>query len=204
MHELKKNLEDVIEIEGRLITIAKEELSKGKECVDTKEYGEVIDMIKDLASAKKDCLEACYYATVTEAMDDVGEEYERMGYNNRRYSSGRYAPKGRGHISGFTPTVSQMPYVRDYIDDPERFREGMRKMGYSDHRMNRPMDMYRESKRYYHESKDPEAKREMEAHASEHIGETLTSIREIWDDADPKMRMKLKEDISKLVRDMDV
>lgn len=217
MYDLMKRLEDICVIEDQFVTIVQGEMAKGKECVDTKEMGEVIDMIKDLADAKKNCLEACYYASVIEAMNDVEDYPEgRMGYDHWRYSSGRYAPKGRGHRSGFTPTTMQMPYMQRYLNDPEAFKDGMRKMGYDNGRgsmggdgygrygyTHHPIDMYRDTKRYYHETKDAEAKRQMEAHASEHVGETLTSIREIWEDADPKMRMKLKEDFQKLVRDMD-
>lgn len=223
MHDLKKRLEDVMYIKDRLISFTKEEIDKGKDCIDTKELGEVVDMIKDLADAEKNCLEACYYMAATEAMEEAEDDYPEgpMGYDRYRYRSGRFAPKGRGHISGFTPTTMQMPYIYDYIHDPEHFRNEM-KDGYRSQSGNRmtsrpngggygrygytphPIDMYRDSKRYYHETKDAEAKRQMEEHASEHVGETLTSIREIWEDADPKMRMKLKEDFSKLIRDMNV
>lgn len=209
MHELKKRLEDVIELEGKIIDISKQILGKGWECVPTAEYGQVIDMIKDLADAKKNCLEACYYSAVIEAMNET-EEYPEgsMGYDNWRYSTGRYAPKGRGHRSGFTPTMMQEPYIHRYLNDPEGFKNEMRKMGYNDHggyTEHHPIDRYHEAKRYYHENRnDPDAKRQMEASASEHVGETLSSIREIWDDADPKMRVKLKEDFTKLIRDMDI
>lgn len=55
-------------------------------------------------------MEAAYYENVTEAMEnyeaDGGEG--RMGYDRWRYSSGRFAPKGRGTY-GYVPMHTDMP-----------------------------------------------------------------------------------------------
>ena len=54
----------------------------------------------------------------------------RMGYDNWRYSSGRFAPKGRGHYSGFTnPYISipkpimtdRMGYYEEYVEAKEHY-----------------------------------------------------------------------------------
>lgn len=94
-----KKLEDVSEMKHQLIEAAKAQFAQGVECVDTEEMGEVVDMIKDLASAEKSCMEAAYYELVCEAMqgDDAA------GYDRWRYSSGRFAPKGRGSVRGYLP-----------------------------------------------------------------------------------------------------
>lgn len=97
-----EKLKDISEMKHTLIEAARTQLAQGIESVDTEEMGQVIDMIKDLASAEKSCMEAAYYELVCEAMD--GGESERMGYDRWRYSSGRFAPKGRGHVSGYLPT----------------------------------------------------------------------------------------------------
>lgn len=228
MHDVMAKMEEIRELKNTLLQAVKTEVAKGVQCVDTKEAGEVIDMVKDLAEAEKCCMEACYYSKVVEAMTDDEEVY---GYNNRRYKNGRYAPKGRGSMMGYNPTMMQMPYIMDYLDDPEEFEY---RMGYSgqggrgssrggnrsqsgsrmsggsygydggEGRYGAPYMRYRDSRRYYTETHSPEAKEDMNAYASEHVGDTLTSIREIWKDADPSMRRKLKEDFTKLVDEMKV
>lgn len=95
-----EKLKELNELKHTLIEAAKMEAAKGIENINTEEMGEVVDMIKDLASAEKDCMEACYYETVTDAMS--GED-ERAGYDRWRYASGRFAPKGRGTRTGYTP-----------------------------------------------------------------------------------------------------
>ena len=82
MHKLHEMLEKIEE------TMA-EQLNKGIDNVDTKEFGDVADIYKDLMCAKKDYLEACYYKTVIEAMneydpeDEKSEDYE--DFDMRRY-----------------------------------------------------------------------------------------------------------------------
>lgn len=109
------------------------ELEKGVECVNTKEFGEVVDMIKDLAEAE-------YKARISKAMEKAedeeeaeekymmkrfkeeygDEEGERRYYDDYRYKrSGRFAPKGRG---SYMPRrgYEEPPY---YHMSPEMYRE---------------------------------------------------------------------------------
>lgn len=119
------------------------ELEKGVECVNTKEFGEVVDMIKDLAEAE-------YKARISKAMekaedeeeaeekymmrmlkdeykdeyskyrDMYGEDADKRFYDNYRYkTSGRFAPKGRG---SYMPRrgYDEPPY---YHMSPEMYRE---------------------------------------------------------------------------------
>lgn len=109
------------------------ELEKGVECVNTKEFGEVVDMIKDLAEAE-------YKARISKAMEKAedeeeaeekymmkrfkeeygDEEGERRYYDDYRYKrSGRFAPKGRG---SYMPRrgYDEPPY---YHMSPEMYRE---------------------------------------------------------------------------------
>lgn len=230
MHEIMMKLEEIRQLKNTLLDAVKAEVAKGVQCVDTKEAGEVVDMIKDLAEAEKCCMEACYYTKIVEAMDEAGEE-DIYGYNNRRYSNGRYAPRGRGRVMGFSPTMMQMPYMEDYLTSDtqdsdfrmeysggNRSQSGSRgsygggsnsggRMGYSygyDDRYGMPYRQWQDSRRFYTETHSADAKRDMDTYASEHVGDTIASIREIWKDADPTMRRKLKEDFSKLVKEMEV
>lgn len=128
--------------------------------VNTEEAGEVIDMIKDLCEAKEKVAKTCYYKSIVKAMEKAEEDEEkyaefekhmmesgddgqwgRMGYDRWRYKSGRFAPKGRGHRSGYTPYLYMMDDMYDdeeYMDVPEMMNY---RMGYSAGRGgNRCMD----------------------------------------------------------------
>lgn len=119
------------------------ELEKGVECVNTKEFGEVVDMIKDLAEAE-------YKARISKAMEkaedeeeaeekymmkrfkeEYGEEDgERRYYDMYRYKNGRFAPKGRGMRRGY----EEPPYYHMTPDmykerDPEYWRDLDRSKG---------------------------------------------------------------------------
>lgn len=123
-----KNIHSMIE---KLSEVAKCELDKGIENVDTKEMGEVAEIIKELSEAE-------YYAKISKAMDEAeyGEDYdymgaydehERKGYKGqRRDSRGRYMSR-RGYESRMMPDM-------DY-DEMERMRDMDRvsygRMGYS-------------------------------------------------------------------------
>lgn len=96
MHELKMKVAPISEMRETIVSWSKSELNKGKDCVDTKEMGDATDMIKDLCEAEEKLYKAAYYCSVIEAMEEYGDENDRMGYDNYRYSSGRFAPKGRG------------------------------------------------------------------------------------------------------------
>lgn len=118
----------------KLSEVAKCELDKGIENIDTKEMGEVAEIIKELSEAE-------YYAKISKAMDEseYGEDYdykgaydehERKGYRGqRRDSRGRYM-SNRGR-RGYE--VPMMMYDEDW-DEMERMRDMDRpigRMGYS-------------------------------------------------------------------------
>ena len=117
-----KNIHSMIE---KLSEVAKCELDKGIENVDTKEMGEVAEIIKELSEAE-------YYAKISKAMDEAeyGEDYdymgaydehERKGYRGRRRDSrGRYMSR-RGYESRMMPDM-------DY-DEMERNRDFDRSSG---------------------------------------------------------------------------
>lgn len=114
-----KHIHGMIE---KLSEVAKCELDKGIENVDTKEMGEVAEIIKELAEAE-------YYAKISKAMDEAeyGEDYdykgaydehERKGYRGqRRDSRGRFmSNRGRrGYESRMMPEMDwdDMEYYRD-------------------------------------------------------------------------------------------
>lgn len=221
--KLECEVEKMCELKNKLISWVEEEFSKGVECVQTDEAGEAVDMIKDLADAEKNCWKAKYYKSIVEAMEEAEEEEEaesrlmklmsmmdgegRMGYDNWRYSSGRFAPSGHGHRSGYTPM--HMPTTVDahwnerlgYDGDRMDGRSRSMTSGY-DSPYSRSYDEYKDARRHYTESKSSSDKEEMHRHAERHLRETIDTMKEIWGDADPEMKKKMKADLTRLLGDM--
>lgn len=236
LEDMKKDgsYDEICELKKDLVKIFASELhTKGVDDLDTKDCGEVADMIKDLAEAEKACMEACYYETIVKTMEKADEEDEddgRMGYNSRRYSNGRYAPKGRGAKMGYIPDMmmpNQYPYIYGYLNDPD-FEEGMEehhrlgyqpsgagnrsrsgsRMGYDDWdpdddpRQSKEYNEYKRAKRHYTETKSMTDKQQMDEHAMKHMNQAIDSFREMWKDADPAMRKRMKADLTALVGEM--
>ncbi len=128
MHEMKEKLAEC----------AKHELDKGIESLDTKEFGEVVDMLKDLAEAE-------YYATITmemkKAENEYGEDYDYMGtYEERRGYRGQ--PRDRKGRYMSRRGYEEPPYMHM---TPEMYRE-------HDPEWYRDMDRISHGKMYYSES----------------------------------------------------
>lgn len=207
-------MNDISCLKTDLIEELKHELRcKGFHGVETMEIGQIVDMIKDLAQTEKDCMKACYYGAMVNEM--YGEEpNDRMGYDNWRYSSGRFAPTGRGHYAGYTPRDGVPVYMNDRMGYPTSQtgttkRANTDRMGYIPYDMmtgrhGQHYDDYRESKRYYTETKDPHEKEKMDHHAKEHVEEAVDTFKEIWEDADPDLKRDMKGKLSKLLAGMQV
>lgn len=241
---MEKKMADICELKNHLISFAQQ----NQEMSDIPMYGQVIDMIKDLYEAEKDCWKACYYKEMVEMMKKEKENPEmqrRFGYDNWRYSSGQFAPKGHGHYAGYPMIPMDMMYGMEPewmngmpmtgpfgysggsgSGDGQGGRGGNSggssgggrggsssgRGGSSGGRYGYPMEdwmgqqnpyeMYQESRRYYHESKNPEAKMEMEQHAKEHVEETMDSIRDIWEESTPELRREMKKNLTNLVNNL--
>ena len=224
--------DEICELKKDLVKIFASELhTKSVNDLDTKDCAEVADMIKDLAEAEKACMEACYYETIVKAMEKADEDDDddgRMGYNSRHYANGRFAPKGRGARMGYIPDMMmQYPYIYGYINDPDfedkmaerygyqtsgagnRSQSGSR-MGYDDWdwdpdddpKQSKEYNEYKRAKRQYTESKSPADKQRMDEHAMKHMNQAIDSFREMWKDADPTMRKRMKTDLTALVGEM--
>lgn len=203
--EKMKDLDTICTMKERLVEALHTHISQGINNMDAKEAGEVADMIKDLAEAERNCYEACYYKTVIKAMEEGDdEEAERFGYNsNRSMRTGRYI-SGRG---GYRPYMDQMPYIDAYLNDPG-FKENMR-MGYpmsmpTQERYGKAYNEYRNSRRHYTATNSEHDRDEMNAHATEHVGDTISTIRDIWKSADPELKRRMKADFTNLVGEMTI
>lgn len=151
----------------------------------------------------------------------------RMGYDHYRYpSSGRFAPTGSGKRYGYVP-----PYMMDMHDgldrgwfekdfdpkvdyrmgyptdgDTSRGSRGVR-MGYTPEagmsKYGRSYEQFRDARRHYTETHSSEDEARMSEHAKEHMKDTVESLRDIWEDATPELRKKMKADLGKLLNELN-
>lgn len=205
MHEHHKSMEkfdDICDLKHQILQFVMDEVNTGFSEAPTavQMLGEYVDMIKDLAEAEKACQEACYYESVVKAMDEY-DDNPRMGYNPNRNSMGQYSD-GRGgnrsqsgnRRSGYIPDVDAYGrYDGMRMDDSEW-----------DDQYGRPFNQFRKAKRHYTQTHSPEDKNRMKEHANEHMMETMMTMREIYEDADPDMKKRMKSDLTKLVSEMTV
>lgn len=228
MHELEMKLKDVREIKEKLTEWTKEYVDQGRDCVDTEELGEVVDMIKDLAKVEKSCWEAKYFESIVKAMEEAEDDNDDfMGYNSHRsartgrYISG-YSPSGAGNRSqsgtrmGYNPVMANTPFIDEYLNDGQM--NEYRMMGYGSGRISgegsrrgeevgrhgRAYNEYEQARRHYTQTQSMTDKQEMDKHAHEHIADAIATVRDIWTNADPDMRKRMKSDFEALVKDMAV
>lgn len=194
---------NICEIKESLSSMLRTYMAHDISQVDTEEAYKIADIIKDMAEAEMYEAKKAYYDSIVKAMEDYDDdEDDRAGYNSRRYANGRYAPKGKGMVRGYRPPFPMIPPVYDY-EMPER-------MGYMpgyesrhDSHYGKAYDKYQDARRHYTQTHAQKDKDDMDAHATEHLANTVASIREIWKHADPEMRNRMKSDITVLMNDMN-
>lgn len=212
-------------------TLCVEMKSRGLSELDTKELGEAVDIIKDFAEAKKDCMEALYYQKVTETM--LSSEEPRYGYNSNRWSNGRYAPKGmgtRGYMGAMSYAEDPIYYDEDWnvmgyggqsggnnsgrSNSSNNNSSSNGSYGYSDWHMHRDPEYderygrsyndFRKNRRFYTATKSEEEKKDMERHAEEHVQDFIVSIKDIWKDADPNLKKRMKDSLNRFVSELSI
>lgn len=191
--------------------------------------GEFIDMIKDLYEAEKNAWKACYYRKMVEGMEPMSEEDRKkyqdgpFGYNNWRFSSGRFAPTGHGHYAGYT----EEPFISEYMSEDMRYGDlsgytnsgkrgdgnsqrnsnqdgsyGYNGMNNMDSRYGKAYNEWRNARRHYTQTNAKEDKDEMDMHAKEHMADAATSFRELWKSGDPELRKAIKQNLQSLIQEM--
>lgn len=160
------------------------------------------------------------------------EDSERPGYNNWRFQNGRFAPTGSGNYTGYTDTwsadvdLSRYGYPGDNSSNNMGSVNGQNTNGTNNRRgytmtnsemesiaedvmgknreFGRGIDYrnYSKSRRYYTETHDAKHKTAMDEHTKKHLLDTCETIREMYANADPEMKRRIKDDISKLMGDL--
>lgn len=202
MEDHKIKMEKIKKAEETLLCWVESEIGCGKESVAAhiEAFGELVDAAKDLAEMAEKCAKTCYYETVTKAMKESEkgdwdeEEDGPYGYDHWRYSSGRFAPSGKGHRSGYTPYVhSPMANKTGHLEDMGMRMPSDRGVYY---------DAWQDAKRHYHESGTSEAQAEMDQKMSQNIAQVMEQLREMHRDASPAMQKELKEKVARVMDDM--
>lgn len=234
MHKVKEHIEKAECLQDKILQCLQ---SLDLNCDGGKEtFYYMVDCSKDLAEVMEKEAKAAYYKHIAEEMKEEKEcllkmdvstmEIARMGYDNWRYSSGRYAPTGKGHYTGHRSSGYTTPYTPDgtpiigsdkvfgemtEVYDPTRMN--MMPMGYGDGRIHeggmpsqygQNYDNYRMSKRHYTETKDEKDKQAMQDSAKRHVTDIEHTMKDIWKDADPALRRDMKASMQSLLNEMTV
>lgn len=192
---------------------ASTELSKGTEHVNTREFGDVVDMIKDLTEAEKNKMEACYYKTLIDAMKDheYGEDYDeygpiegqRMGYPRSRDSRGRFTSNRRGMSSN-----REGMQEHEMWDDPRFIKMFNERMSYSNGAYGGGRRGQTQSSRYgyshdeYMDKKSsyaPEMKAERAKLIEDHMDDLYGMFKEEVSDMTPEEKQLWKTKLNRII-----
>lgn len=210
-HKSTEKYNDICSLKHHMLHYVMGETEKGFEANPEKVHilKEYVEMIKCLAETEKECQEADYYEAVVQAMEDTGMmDSERMGYNPNRnrmgqYSDGRAGNRNGGRMSSDSDSNSRRGYSPDmYSRIMMRPGDDRDDWGDDDPRHSESFNRFRKAKRYYTKSHSEEDKQRMKDASNEHMMETMATIREMWDDADPELRTRMKTDLTNLVTNL--
>lgn len=207
MHKSMEKYEDICDLKKSILKYVTGQIADGLSA-DAQEVailGEYVDMLKDLAEAEKSCQEACYYESVVEAMSDSGMT-QRMGYNPNRNRMGQYSD-GRAGNGENTRSSRSNSDRQGYRDPYMRMMPGNDRETWGDDwspRYGEAFNRFRSAKRHYTETHSEKDHQAMKEHANEHMAETMMTLREMWDDADPDLKARMKADLTKLTSEMTV
>ena len=202
-HKSTEKYNDICSLKHHMLHYVMGETEKGFEPNPEKVHvlKEYIEMIKCLAETEKECQEADYYEAVVQAMEENGMmESERMGYNPNRNRMGQYSD-GRADNSD-SGSNSRRGYSPDRMYSRMMPGDDRDEWGDDDPRHSEAFNRFRKAKRYYTKSHSEEDKQRMKDASNEHMMETMATIREMWDDADPELRTRMKADLTNLVTNL--
>lgn len=179
---------EICDIKKTLVEEVRSALAKGISDEDVHNLGEVIDMIKDISQYE-------YYHSIAKAMEsEEGIKDWRRGYwpnhDEKYWLDMLGGPRELYDPMGLPNT--RMGYTRDY----ERDRD-------MDRRYGREYDEYERARRHYTTTKDVADKLEMEDHAKKHLMDMMSSVKDIWHEASPELRQRMKADITNLANELN-
>lgn len=206
-HKSTEKYNDICSLKHHMLHYVMGETEKGFEPNPEKVHvlKEYVEMIKCLAETEKECQEADYYEAVVRAMENSDMGYDRMGYTPRRTKDGRYKSQPDrtrmsdgdiGDRRGYDPYDG--PYMRMMPgDDRDTWGDD------EDDQYGKSFNRFRKAKRHYTKTHSEEDKQRMKDASNKHMMETMATIREMWDDADPELRKRMKTDMTNLMASMN-
>lgn len=146
--------------------------------VNTKEFGEVIDMIKDLE-------EAIYYCTITKAMEKKEEESEHVSYYTEPYSK---------------PYLDRM-YNDGYYDNGYDYYKNINSNGNENGTRDKREGRSPLTRKMYMEHKDMHSDKTVKMRDLEnYMGELTHDITEMIEGASPEEKQLLQQKIAILAQ----
>lgn len=190
---------------------------------------EELEELKAWACVMKDLTEYDINKRGIEAMDEAEQEDKfmgRMGYRGRDPKTGRFVHRsGRGRSAGYIPYIHMMDdedyfayddipypmmnYRMGYTGDRGRsMTESGERSGSYGREMHQPSrygetyGRYKDSRKHYTESSDPESKKRMDESTQEYVEEFAENLREMYKTADAPVKQKLKADLTKMIQQL--
>lgn len=221
MHEYSKRIaEHIKSCYGDLSSMKLEELC------ELEKWSKVIKNLTEY-DVNKRAIEAMDEAKEEEKLMDKLDG-GRMGYRGRD-SMGRFVHRsGRGRSAGYTPYLHMMENMHDddYMDEMPEMRNyrmgysggrnvnygGDRESGYNDgyghakdgyregSRYGRSYDEYRQAKRHYTESKNPEEQKKMKQHIDEIFDDMSDMTSEIARDMTQEEKQRYKQKLQMIMQ----
>lgn len=190
----ENGMEQIKTLKSQMVSVMQAAVANGVENIDACELGVVADIIKDLAETEMLCQKAKYYESVAEAMEDYEEEDGEQPVYDPYYPYGYRRPKrpmiGRMGYNDWPDRRDIWADNRTWTADPETNRYG------------RAYSEYRKARRNYTDTHNENDKKDMDMMAERHVMNAMESLKDIWNEADPMLKTKMKSDMAKLVEEM--
>lgn len=199
--------------------------ARGFDNLTSQDWDDLKDCLETVSAAI--CADKDY--RIVEAMDEAEQEDKfmgRMGYRGRDPKTGRFVRRsGRGHSAGYIPYIHMMDdedyfayddipypmmnYRMGYTGDRGRsMTESGERSGSYGREMHQPSrygetyGRYKDSRKHYTESSDPESKKRMDESTQEYVEEFAENLREMYKTADAPVKQKLKADLTKMIQQL--
>lgn len=133
------------------------------------------------------------------------EDWNNMGYGNEnRSGSGSYntTSGGRGRTGSDNNGSMSMRGNQGYhemkpwtlVTENEDY----------DPRYGRAYNEFCKNRKFYTATKSESEKKDMDKHAEEHVQDIVVSVKDIWKDADPTLKKHMKEQMTRLLGEMNI
>lgn len=155
---------------------------------------ELIWAAKEQMAQGLDCCDAQEMGEVVDMIKDIYEA-EKDCAKAKYYKSVVKAMDGRSRSErlGYIPMIDLDEDYDEYSRMPHRNW---------DEKYGRVFNEYRDARKHYTETHSSSDKSSMEGKAREHVDSVISSIKEIWNDADPVLRQQMKAQLTTLVNEM--